>query len=60
MTKKADSPVIDPFEAAMEVSDVRGRSPWEDAWHRLLKNCSAVYSAVIMAHMFLVFVVGAC
>ena len=58
MTKEADNLVIDPFAAAMEVSDVKGRSPWEDAWHRLLKNRAAVYSAFIMAAMFLMVVFG--
>ncbi len=28
MTKSADNTVIDPFEAALGVSDVKGRSPW--------------------------------
>jgi oligopeptide transport system permease protein len=58
MTKTADNHVIDPFEAAMGVSDVRGRSPWEDAWHRLLKNRAAVYSAFILAFITLLVVVG--
>jgi oligopeptide transport system permease protein len=58
MTKIVDNPVIDPFEAALGVTDVKGRSPWEDAWHRLLKNRAAVYSALIMAVMFLMIVFG--
>jgi oligopeptide transport system permease protein len=58
MTKSADNHVIDPFEAAMGVSDVRGRSPWEDAWHRLLKNRAAVYSVFILAFITLLVVVG--
>ena len=58
MTKAADNHVIDPFEAALGVSDVRGRSPWEDAWHRLLKNRAAVYSAFILAFITLLVVVG--
>lgn len=58
MTKEADNSVIDPFAAALEVSDVKGRSPWQDAWHRLLKNRAAVYSAVIMAAMFVMVVFG--
>ena len=58
MTKIADIKVIDPFEAALGVSDVRGRSPWEDAWHRLLKNRAAVYSAFIMGVMFVLVVFG--
>ena len=58
MTQKAENPAIDPFEAAMGVSDVKGRSPWQDAWHRLLKNRAAVYSGFIMAAMFLMVVFG--
>jgi oligopeptide transport system permease protein len=58
MTKTADNSVVDPFEAALSVSDVKGRSPWEDAWHRLLKNRAAVYSAYIMAFMFVLIVFG--
>ena len=58
MTKEADNFAIDPFAAAMQVHAVKGRSPWEDAWHRLLKNRAAVYSAYIMAAMFLMVVFG--
>ena len=58
MTKNADSPAIDPFEAALSVRDIKGRSPWEDAWHRLLKNRAAVYSAFIMAFMIVLVVFG--
>jgi oligopeptide transport system permease protein len=58
MTKRTDTPAIDPFEAALSVRDVKGRSPWEDAWHRLLKNRAAVYSAFIMAFMFVMVVFG--
>ena len=58
MTKIVDNSVIDPFEAALGVTDVKGRSPWEDAWHRLLKNRAAVYSALIMAFIILLLVFG--
>lgn len=58
MMKSADKQVLDPFEAALEVSEVKGRSPWEDAWHRLLKNRAAVYSAFIMAFMILLVIFG--
>jgi len=58
MTKRTDTPAIDPFEAALSVRDIKGRSPWEDAWHRLLKNRAAVYSAFIMALMFVMVVFG--
>jgi len=49
---------LDPLEAAMELGDIRGRSPWEDAWHRLLKNRAAVVSAVIMGVMVLMVLIG--
>ena len=42
----------------MELGDVKGRSPWEDAWHRLLKNRAAVTSAIIMGVMVVVVVLG--
>ncbi len=58
MTKSTDNSVIDPFEAALSVQDVKGRSPWEDAWHRLLKNRAAVYSTFIMAFMLMLVVFG--
>lgn len=58
MTKITDTSAIDPFEAALSVRDVKGRSLWEDAWQRLLKNRAAVYSAVIMAFMFVLVVFG--
>ena len=43
---------------ALGISDVKGRSPWEDAWHRLLKNRAAVVSGIIMALMVLAVVFG--
>ncbi len=52
------APGIDPFEAALTIGDVKGRSPWEDAWHRLLKNRAAVTSALIMAGLILLVVIG--
>ena len=42
----------------MEMVDIKGRSPWEDAWHRLLKNRAAVVSAIIMGAMVLVVLIG--
>jgi oligopeptide transport system permease protein len=58
MTKNTDNAAFDPFEAALEVVDIKGRSPGEDAWHRLLKNRAAVYSAFIMVAMVLLVVFG--
>ncbi len=48
----------DAFEAALTLGDVKGRSPWEDAWHRLLKNRAAVTAAIVMAVMIVAVVVG--
>jgi oligopeptide transport system permease protein len=53
-----DEQAIDPFTAAMEFGDIKGRSPWEDAWHRLLKNRAAVFSAMIMAGLVVLVIVG--
>ncbi|MFC1796651.1 ABC transporter permease subunit [Pseudomonadota bacterium] len=48
----------DPFAAAMAEQDIRGRSLWVDAWHRLLKNRAAVISGIIMFVMLLLVIVG--
>jgi oligopeptide transport system permease protein len=56
--KSASSQVEDPFAAAMAENDVRGRSLWVDAWHRLLKNRAAVISGIIMFIMLLMVLVG--
>jgi oligopeptide transport system permease protein len=50
--------VDDPFAAAMAENDVRGRSLWVDAWHRLLKNRAAVISGIIMLVMLLAVIFG--
>ncbi|KAA9131644.1 ABC transporter permease subunit [Marinihelvus fidelis] len=49
---------VDAFEAALTLGDVKGRSPWEDAWHRLLKNRAAISAAVVMAVVVLAVIVG--
>ena len=54
----ADEPAVDPFEAAPTVGEVRGRSPWEDAWLRLLRNRAAVISTLIMAILVLAVIIG--
>jgi oligopeptide transport system permease protein len=56
--KGVDLSVEDPFAAAFLEEDVRGRSLWVDAWHRLLKNRAAVVSGIIMAVMLVLVVVG--
>jgi oligopeptide transport system permease protein len=55
---KVDLSVEDPFAAAFVEEDVRGRSLWVDAWHRLLKNRAALVSGVIMAVMLLLVLFG--
>ena len=55
---KGKRSVEEVFAAAMAEEDVRGRSLWIDAWHRLLKNRAAVVSGVIMAVMILLVLVG--
>ncbi len=57
-SKSADLSVDDPFAAAFVEQDIRGRSLWVDAWHRLLKNRAAVVSGVIMTIMVLLVVFG--
>ena len=57
-TVQPESSVEDAFSAAMVEEDVRGRSLWVDAWHRLLKNKAAVVSGVIMILMVLTVVFG--
>lgn len=52
------APIDDPFAAAFAARDVRGRSLWVDAWHRLLKNRAALVSGVIMFCMLLVVIFG--
>ena len=56
--RAVDLSVDDPFAAAFAEQDVRGRSLWVDAWHRLLKNRAAVVSGVIMTIMVLLVVFG--
>ena len=58
MTQGTDLSVDDPFAAAMEVEDVAGRSPWEDAWHRLLRNRAAVAAAFVLGVIVLLVIFG--
>jgi len=58
MTSKADVIVEDPFAAAFVEEDVKGRSLWVDAWHRLKKNRAAVVSACIMLVLVLLVIIG--
>jgi oligopeptide transport system permease protein len=58
MTSKADVIVEDPFAAAFEEEDVKGRSLWVDAWHRLKRNRAAVVSVCIMLVLVLLVIIG--
>jgi len=57
-TKPVDAAITDPFAKAFEEPDVRGRSLWVDAWHRVQKNKAAVVSGIIMALMVLMVLFG--
>jgi oligopeptide transport system permease protein len=58
MTSKADVIVEDPFAAAFDEEDVKGRSLWVDAWHRLKRNRAAVVSVCIMLVLVLLVIIG--
>jgi oligopeptide transport system permease protein len=58
MNNSVDIQAEDAFAAAMIEDDIRGRSLWVDAWHRLLKNRAAVISGIVMATMLLLVIVG--
>jgi oligopeptide transport system permease protein len=57
-TKSVELPIDDPFAEALIEKDVRGRSLWIDAWHRLLKNKAALVSVVIMLVMLMLIIFG--
>jgi len=51
-------PTRDAFEQALDTREIKGRSLYVDAWHRLLRNKAAVVALVILASMFVLVVVG--
>ena len=53
-----DPTQVDPFEAALTLGDIKGRSPWENAWQRLKKNRAAITSAAVMGFMVLLVIIG--
>ena len=55
---RSERTVEDVFAEALVEQDIRGRSLWVDAWHRLLKNRAAVVSGIIMTLVILAVVVG--
>ena len=55
---RSERTVDDVFAEAMAEPDIRGRSLWVDAWHRLLKNRAAVVSGVLMILIVLAVVIG--
>ncbi len=48
----------DAFEQALDTREIRGRSLYVDAWHRLLKNKAAVAGLVVLAIMVVLVLVG--
>ncbi len=51
-------PTRDAFEQALDTREIRGRSLYVDAWHRLLKNKAAVVGLVVLAIMIVLVLVG--
>jgi len=49
---------LDAFAQALDVPHVKGRSLWEDARHRLLKNRAAVFSLGLLLLMLVTVIVG--
>ncbi len=58
----ADNPALesanDAFAQALEQPEVQGRSLWQDAWHRLLKNRAAVVSGTLLLILLLLVIFG--
>jgi oligopeptide transport system permease protein len=48
----------DAFEQALDRREIKGRSLYVDAWHRLLRNKAAVAGLVILALMVVLVIVG--
>lgn len=48
----------DAFDQALDTRDIRGRSLYVDAWHRLLRNKAAVTGLVVLATLVLLVLVG--
>ncbi len=51
-------PTRDAFEQALDTREIKGRSLYVDAWHRLLKNKAAVVGLVVLAIMIVLVLVG--
>ena len=48
----------DAFDQALDTRDIRGRSLYVDAWHRLLRNKAAVTGLVVLVTMVVLVLVG--
>ena len=48
----------DAFDQALDTRDIRGRSLYVDAWHRLLRNKAAVTGLIVLVTMVLLVLVG--
>jgi oligopeptide transport system permease protein len=55
---KTAAPKDDALARAMDMPEIRGRSLWVDAWHRLQKNRAAVVSGVLLGLMLLLVLIG--
>jgi oligopeptide transport system permease protein len=52
------APRDDALARAMDLPDLKGRSLWVDAWHRLQKNKAAVVSGVLLGLMVIMVIIG--
>ncbi len=50
--------VRDAFDQALDRRNIKGRSLYVDAWHRLLKNRAAVAALIVLGVMVLMVIVG--
>jgi oligopeptide transport system permease protein len=48
----------DAFDQALDTRDIRGRSLYVDAWHRLLRNKAAVTGLIVLVTMVVLVLVG--
>ncbi|NDY94239.1 ABC transporter permease subunit [Wenzhouxiangella limi] len=48
----------DAFDRALDTRNVRGRSLYIDAWHRLLKNKAAVTALIVLSLMVVLVIIG--
>jgi len=58
LVAKTVAPRDDALARAMDLPDIKGRSLWVDAWHRLQKNRAAVISGILLGIMVILVIIG--